>query len=510
MSTLSRTRPFLLSALTLVCAAALAGGRAVAQEGAPRSKPNIELFNALTPAELMQQRLVDTTQATGWNLTTLQQLNSAKSSGALDLARAWRLAVMHDPNYQAALSARAAAETERRQGRAAILPQVRAGHSRSRITGDQTQYNRLGDGQMFELDYDSTNSYIQVQQPVLNYGRYADFKRGVARAELGAAEFLEMEQTTALELARVYLRALAAETQLQLAEQLAASLEEQSKAQDRLFEANEGDRIDAQETRARLALAQSETIRVRDERNVALRELAAMTGGAEGPLAPLSDGFTVQPLQPASQVDWLAKVRTGNPAVRVAQEELDVAEAELRRAVARHFPTVDLVVGYSKADSENLSSLSQRTNTWTAGLQANIPIFSGGYDSANRARASAEVEQARNDLRAAEEIAAAEVTRQYTGVITGVDRIQALQAAVESSEQSLEAAQASYQYGVRSNVDVLRSQDRLYEARRQLADARLSYLDALAALWAATGQLDEGAFQALSDVQLGAQPPNAY
>src|SRR5690606_14124690 len=122
-------------------------------------------------------------------------LNSGTTSMRMDLAHAWRLAVLHDPNYQAALSARAAAETERRQGRAALLPHAQAGYSRSRITGDQTQYDRFGTGHVFDLDYDSTNTYIQLQQPLIDYGRYADYRRGAARAELGIAEFREREQT---------------------------------------------------------------------------------------------------------------------------------------------------------------------------------------------------------------------------------------------------------------------------------------------------------------------------
>jgi len=438
----------------------------------------------------------------GWNLSTLQDLNTASAEGVLDLAHAWRLTVLHDPNYHAAVSARGAAQTEKRQGRAALLPQVSAGYSRNRITGDQTQYDVLGQGHMFELDYDSTNTYIQLQQPIINYGRYADYRRGVARANLGDAEFRAREQATAQMLSQVYLQALRADTEWQLAEQLAGSLEKQATAQDRLFEANEGDRIDAQETRARLALARSEVIRARDARDVALRELAAMTGGADGPLANLRAQAAPPVLYPASLDEWRARVSQANPDVQMARESVRVAEAELQRATGRYLPTLDLVVGYAKADSENLSSLSQRTNTWSAGLHASIPLFSGGYDTANRARASAELEQAREELRAAQEAADAEAVRQYTAVVGGADRIRALRAAVESSEQSLEAAQASYQYGVRSNVDVLRSQDRLYEARLELADARLATLEALTALWAAAGELNENRFQEVTSSHL--------
>lgn len=501
MHSTPHARLTLLRLLVCACALAQAGGAAAAE--ASRGK---NVFAEPTPAQRAAQNVPAVGvpaagPAASWSLSTLQALNSQHAEAPLDLAQAWRLAVLNDPDYQAALSARAAAETERRQGRAAILPQVQAGYSRSRIRGDQTQYS-LGRSFTGELDYDATSMYVQLQQPLINIGRYADFKRGAARAELGAAEFREREQATALRLVEVYLEALRAETEWRLAGELAKSLEAQAVAQDRLYEESEGDRIDAQETRSRLALAQADEIRARDARQVALRELEAMVGRPVEAIAGLSSTFHPQQLQPRTQQEWVELAKTTNPAVRVAQEKLRVAETELTRATSRHLPSLDLVGSWAKADSENLDTLSQRTNTWAVGLNASIPIFSGGYDSANRARASAEVQRARQELRVAEEMAMAEATRQYTAITGGEERVRALEAAVTSAEQSLEAAQASYKHGLRSNVDVLRSQDRLHDARRQLADARVMYLDAVAALWAVAGQLNEARLVAATAKQL--------
>lgn len=198
----------------------------------------------------------------------------------------------------------------------------------------------------------------------------------------------------------------------------------------------------------------------------------------------------------------MALARQVNPAVVVAREQMRIAETELQRATGRYFPSVDLVAAYSKADSENLSSLSQRSNTWTVGLHASIPLFSGGYDTANRARAAAALEQARQELRTAEEAAEAQAARHYTAVVGGEARVHALTSAVASAQQGLDAAQASYRYGLRSNVDILRSQDRLYETRSQLADARLAYLRGVAGLHEATGQLTEAVLARVSETHL--------
>src|SRR5690606_32252197 len=224
MHSTPHARLTLLCLLVCACALAQAGGAAAAE--ASRGK---NVFAEPTPAQRAAQNVPAVGvpaagPAASWSLSTLQALNSQHAEAPLDLAQAWRLTVLNDPDYQAALSARAAAETERRLGRAAILPQVRAGYSRSRISGDQTQY-AMGRSVTGELDYDSTSMYVQLQQPLINFGRYADFRRGAARAELGVAEIHEREQATALLLTEIYLEALRADTQWQLAQQLAESLE---------------------------------------------------------------------------------------------------------------------------------------------------------------------------------------------------------------------------------------------------------------------------------------------
>src|SRR5690606_29765752 len=127
----------------------------------------------------------------------------------------------------------------------------------------------------------------------------------------------------------------------------------------------------------------------------------------------------------------------------------------------------------SDADSENIDVLSQQTNTYVVGVQVSIPIFSGGYNNANRAQAHAFRRQAAAQLNAEEELTAAEVTRQYSAVLAGESRIRALRTAVRSAQLNMEGALKGYEYGVISNTDVLRAQDNLFQARHDLIRAKL-------------------------------------
>jgi len=427
-------------------------------------------------------------KSTGWNLQTLHSQKLADNpDSTLTLERAWQLALENDPTYQAALSGLAAAQTESRLGRAAILPQVQAGYSRSQISGLR-RVHLNGSMREGELDYDSTSAYIQLQQPLFNVERYAQYQGGQARARLGEAEFAVREYETAMRLIAAYVDAVAAEGALKLARALAESLEEQAATQDALFAKSEASSVDAQETRARLALARADVIAAEDARNVARRQLEAVIGRKPPPLLSLEHLTEDRARMSAPLLAWLERAQANGAAVRAARARLRVADTEVRRAGAQHLPTADLVMALSDADSENLDTLSQKSNTFTVGVHVEIPIFSGGFDTANHARRRHARKQAAQELRQTQEHMAAEVTRQYTAVQGGADRIAALISSVSSGEESLVASRYGYQYGINSNLDVLRMQDSLFQARHELLAARASWLEARIALAAAAGE----------------------
>lgn len=447
-----------------------------------------------------ENRAESGTGAAGWNLRTLQSLPGPRAGEErLTFERAWRLLVEHDPEYHAALSGRAAAQTEISQGRAAILPQVQARYSRNKITGLERNFTVLGTREA-ELNFDSTTAYIQLQQPVFNLGRYAEFQRGQARALLGEAEFSVEEYEAAARLTTAFVDTLLAQGRLELTEALAASLEAQAEAQDALFAGSEGNRVDAQETRARLARAKAAVIAAEDELRVARRQLQGFIGQEPPPLAGIDnvDPSRLQVDEPLIQ--WLERAQAHDASIRAAAARVRVADTEVRRALARHLPTADLVMVYMDADSENLSSLSQKSNTFQVGLQVAIPIFSGGYDSANHARSRYERRRAEYELSQTREQVAAEVVRQYTAVQGGAERIAALISAVESGEQSLEAALQGYRYGINSNLDVLRRQDSVFEARFELLQARAAWLEARTTLATLAGEPVMAVFLSMDQV----------
>ncbi|MGB3288753.1 MAG: TolC family outer membrane protein [Burkholderiaceae bacterium] len=428
--------------------------------------------------------------------------SSGTRPAVVDLSRAWRAALDHDYGYKAAVSERLAAQTARRQGRAGLLPQVQAGYMRGRVMGSITQLGFADRRVSSDVNYDSSNAYIQLQQALLDYGRYAGYRRGVAMADEGAATFLVRRQEMGSQLATAYFNVLLAHDRRVLQRARVDVLTKRQAGLEAQYARSAGTKTAVRETAARLAVARADEIAAQDDLVVAVRELQSMLGYAPDTIAGLGGEFPLQSPQPASLDEWLRRAGLHNPSARAARVAVDVAQAELDQAKSEYWPTVSLVASYSNADSENLSALSQRSNTFLVGIHVAIPIFTGGYTTENVARAREVYRQRQHELAAAREKALADTVRQYTNVADGVERIRALESAVDSGRLSVKAAQKAFSYGVGSNLDVLDEQDSFFEARSKLARARLEYLLARLQLARVAGGLEAGDFDSINDVYL--------
>ena len=91
-----------------------------------------------------------------------------------------------------------------------------------------------------------------------------------------------------------------------------------------------------------------------------------------------------------------------------------------------------------------------------------------------------------------------EQTRDSYVVISQIAQIQALRRAVESNRVSLQAAQAGYDVGTKTVVDVVTSRDALVQAEVNYAQAKYDYLNAIVSLQFAAGTLDRSLIEQIN------------
>lgn len=426
-------------------------------------------------------------------LTTLATalLFQAGSAAALGLIEAYDAALRNDPTFQAARFENEAGQQNRAMGRAGLLPQISASYYGAKNDSDIT-YLKYANGKDVTIprDYDSRAASLSLRQTVFNLEAIARYRQGAAQADYSDAVFAGKSEDLILRLVSSYADAQFADDQLRLVTAQRDAYVEQMKVNKRLFDLGEGTRTDMLETQAKAELAEAQVIEAQDNLTTARNTLAGIVGMEVKNLDALSPHFRPLSLQPAKLDEWQTMALEKNAELVAQRHAVEAARLEVHKQRSGHAPKLDLVASYSDNKSESLSTYNQVTEQRAIGLQLSVPLYSGGHTSAATAQAVANHSRAKAELDAKTSQVRVELRKQHGLVTSSLSKIDALNKAVDAAQLLITATKKSIQGGVRINLDLLNAQQQLYTARRDLAQARYTYLLSYLKLRNAAGVLN--------------------
>jgi TolC family type I secretion outer membrane protein len=194
---------------------------------------------------------------------------------------------------------------------------------------------------------------------------------------------------------------------------------------------------------------------------------------------------------PSNVEAWISTAMEKNADIMAAQNEYLVVTQEVEKNNSGHYPTLDLVASRTHTQSDNNFTIGQQYDTDSIGLQLNVPLYTGGYVSSSVRQAVARVEQASEKLSEKQRSVNADVRKYFYEITNGIARIEAQSQSVASYETALVGTQKGYESGMRSNVDVLTAQEKLYSAKRDLARERYKLIYSRIQLKQVAGMLTE-------------------
>ncbi|MDD4857458.1 MAG: TolC family protein, partial [Candidatus Krumholzibacteria bacterium] len=124
----------------------------------------------------------------------------------------------------------------------------------------------------------------------------------------------------------------------------------------------------------------------------------------------------------------------------------------------------------------------------SAGVQLQVPIFNGFRTRHQDAEAEANVRAALAHTADVERQVAAEVEQALAGVRSSMEKIENSKVQVRRAEAALSMAEAQYEAGVATNLDVLDAQTALSQAKLVRLRALYEYMIGVNALDRATGK----------------------
>ncbi|RMG31370.1 MAG: type I secretion protein TolC [Gammaproteobacteria bacterium] len=403
---------------------------------------------------------------------------------AIDLYGAWQEAHDHAPGLQAAAAARAAASESRPLARAGLLPNLALSANVTR-----TQYDPRTSG---PTTYSTNKSYaISLSQPLYRRDRWIALEQADSQVRQAEAEYAAAEQQLMLDVASRYFDVLAAQDNLRFARAEKKAIARQLEQAKQRFKVGLSAITDVHEAQARYDLAVSAVIAAENRLDSAREALRELVGPkvAQDALAPLVAGVPLRKPDPPDMQAWVKRAVEGNLQLRALRAAVESARREVERQRAGHYPTLDAQASFTYQDANFGGVFPLKRNDSAIGLQLRLPLYAGGAIVSATRQAADRYEEAREKLEQQRLATERAVRDAYRGVISGIAQVRAMEQALRSTETALEAAQAGFEVGTRTIVDVLDAQREKYRARRDLARARYDYLLSTLRLKQAVGSL---------------------
>lgn len=400
------------------------------------------------------------------------------------LVAAAQKAVVSNPEVQARWREFTGAVADREAGAAGYKPQLDVTLGLGRESKDYPGVIPAGN----ETDYTRSGAELRLTQMLFDgmYNRNELKRLGYAKL-VRYYELLEASENISLEAVRAYADVA---RRTELVEEARSNHHEHKSTALQLGQkaaAGVGRRVDLEQANGRLALAESNLLtEISNLHDVSARYLRIMGEKHPARMTRLPEGLKLQGL-PASAIEALQLGLPASPTINAAYENWRSSRAQVESRQSAYWPRVDFRIRESWG--RHVDGVTGRQRDQVAEVLLNYNLYHGGHDQAREKQAVEHQFQARDlqekacrDVRQALSIA-------YQDVVKLREQLGYLDTHRLSTEKAMQAYRQQFEIGQRSLLDLLDTQNELFEANRAHINARHDQLIAQARTLASMGQL---------------------
>ncbi|MCA3950865.1 outer membrane channel protein TolC [Vibrio vulnificus] len=425
-------------------------------------------------------------------------LGSLSSSVWADsLAEIYDLAKQNDPQLLSVQAKRDAAFEAVTSSRSTLLPQINltAGYNINRSDVDPRDSDKLSAGINFSQELYQRSSWITLDNAEKS-ARQAD------------AAYAATQQGLILRTAQAYFEVLKAQDNLEFVRAEKAAVARQLEQTKQRFEVGLSAITDVHDAQAQYDGVLADEVLAENSLTNSYEALREITGQEHKNLNVLDTKRFSASRSNASAETLIEEAQEKNLSLLSARITKDIAKDNISLASSGHLPSLTLDGGYNysnETNSNNGSVLNNSgddytTNDFSLGLNLVVPLYTGGNTTSQTKQAEFNYVSASQDLEATYRGVVKEVRAQNNNINASIGALRAYEQSVVSARSALEATEAGFDVGTRTIVDVLDATRRLYDANKNLSNARYNYILSVLQLRQAVGTLNE---QDVLDVDAG-------
>ena len=420
-------------------------------------------------------------------------LVAGNPSQAEDLLAIYEQALGADPELKSSETKIQIGSAQKGQALGAMLPQV---------TGTGNWSINSQESGRFSDDYTGTRYVVSLNQTVLDFPKFWNWKRAQSVESQYSLENIEAQHALMFNVVEKYFGVLEAEDELNFYKGEQEINEQQLEQIQKLFDRQLVKITDLYAIEARLDQVKASIIESEAKLVTAKEGLKELTNTSPATLLKLRDEIEYKELDGKLE-DWLAVAKSENPTLAAQEKAIEAADNDVATQKSGHLPVVELQLNYFNTDTGFQSARTGLTETQVAAINVNVPIFSGGVTTKRTQEAQHKLTLNKYDKEAKLRALTKETSDSFLNSNASVRRIKATRKALESATKSREAMETGFSYGAETMNDVLDAQQEEFSVMRELAKAKYSYIKNRMRFMQAIGMISE---ENLTEVNKWLQP----
>lgn len=407
----------------------------------------------------------------------------AQTPQVLSLHDAEQIAVQNHPQVQAAQNIAEAAKQQVREVRSSYYPTAFGS-----LTGVEAENNsRITAGALNNpIILDRYANGVSVSQLVTDFGRTHELSKSSAlHAQAQEQNVATSRADVLIQVDQAYFGALKAQAVLQVAQQ---TVQERQVVADQITAlASNQLKSDLDLSFAQVDLSQGQLLLIQAQNNLqaSFADLSAALGYPDGRTFTLTE----EPLPGAPPSDLQQMINEAfqnRPELLAERFNVESAGSYVTAERDLFFPTIS-AAGVAGITPFRQAGLDNRYAA--AGFNVNIPIFNGHLFSARLAEAKYRAQAEGQYLRDLQDRIARDVRTAWLSANSAFQRLSVTDQLLNQATQALNLAQARYQLGLSSIVELTQAQLNLTQAQIEQASAKYDYQVQLSLLTYQIGNL---------------------
>ena len=418
-------------------------------------------------------------------VTCMLAFSSHTYAQETDLIAIYEKALAHDALLASIRFENEATQELISQGRSLFLPNITAtldyddNNNERKILTPSISSNVLLSGN--QAKYHSYDYGITITQPLFNYGAFQQYKQILSQTSLSEKKLLQAQQDLIYRVALIYFETLMARDEVGLLQAQKASINEQLIESEARYDVGLISITDVNESKTKAAMIDAQIIAAIQRLKIKNRQIESLTGELPDKIKGISSRVSFVAVTDMME-DWISLATENNLELKIKEDEIKIADTEIDVRRSNHYPTIDATASRSRNWDKGgypygaLANEGVRSFSDVLGVTINIPIFSGGYTSSRVREAQKLKLKTAEDAEYLKRQVELKVREHYLNLQANFAEIEAYQQALNSATLQVESTQLAFQEGLRNSVEVLISQQILFNAQRDLLKSRYNYL----------------------------------